>query len=627
MKKEVITQGSSLLVILVILFCFCSQFWTTETIIEKTNTSKMVIRNRITNAVHQKKKIDSVSNQSVEINSIHLVSQGKNVSFMQLQEPLFVLFGNAAYKTMLANYVCNTALFPGMHERSVIITTDHETMRFLESLQTKVNIWLIEDSKQEGYNYGTPMYLRLMLLRGRHLLHLLGKKTVIWLEADAAYYENLLDQPEIVNSANDLTFFWDWQSFGGGFIRFAATETAKHFYEKIIEGMMPSDVSDNEIPWANDQAMLNQYIKGSGFVNFSVFDDCKYRSGVYYKNHEYQQRCANVRPIVQQHNWIVGVDAKIALAKDKNVWFLNPKKETECRQRDLRIVVMTKDRPASLMRLLHSIKQANYPKEVWAVDLQVNVDRDFDGYVDEKTLNSISASTFGWELGMFASKVWESQVGLLGQWLNGWECELFPPSLYRAVILLEDDLEVSPLFAQWFLGAHEKYKSNEIGSVTGMRVQLVAKSGTTTPVEKLIPKGVNAFAYKLMATWSLSPTYENWRKFREWYYQHKSQNINISPIVNGIKPSEWYSDFQASGNIARMWEMWYIRFTDEFNYYTIYPWIEDGRSTIVCNWKERGLNYDGSDNNRDFPLIQSEDQVNILFSQDPLPKVEWDMVF
>ena len=550
-----------------------------------------------------------IKNESEEIPKIDI--EIPKHEFKDIQDPVFVLFGNAAYKSLLANYICNIAVFPGMHEHTLIIVTDLETKLYLEGLSTQVNIWLIEDSDQDAYNYDTAQYIRLMQLRGQHLLQVLGKKTILWLEADAMYYENLLLQPEILHSSTDITFFWDWQSYGGGFIRFAATDTARQFYADII------NTTGNGV---NDQSSLNQYIASSNFKNFSVFNDCKYRSGMYYKNEEYRRRCEGVKAVVQQYNWIVGVQSKISLAKEKNQWYLTAD-ERQCRQRDLRIIVMTMNRPASLLRLMNSIKHAKYPQDVWSVDLQVNVDRDAQGLVDTNTIHTLA--DFKWDMGFFGVRVWDKQMGLLGQWLEAWPCELFSPTLYKAVILLEDDLEVSPFFALWFLGAHQVYKAADIGAVTGMRPQLVAKSGLESTMEELIPEGVKAFAYKLIATWSLSPTYDNWKRFREWYYTRPS---NFIPTVEGIKPNEWYRDFHATGNTARMWEMWYIRFTDEYNYYTLYPWMKD--KTVVCNWKERGMNYDGSENTQpDYPLVLSEEIVNGSLTQDPLPRVEWDLSF
>lgn len=110
--------------------------------------------------------------------------------------------------------------------------------------------------------------------------------------------------------------------------------------------------------------------------------------------------------------------------------------------------------------------------------------------------------SFEWPHGIFEVKIWPQPVGIYGQWVDSWPCELYPRNLYEAVILLEDDLEVSPLYHEWFVGAH-KQAYNRVGAVTGMRAQLVAQKGVQMSIEQLIPQDIQVFAYRLIATWSL----------------------------------------------------------------------------------------------------------------------------
>ena len=73
--------------------------------------------------------------------------------------------------------------------------------------------------------------------------------------------------------------------------------------------------------------------------------------------------------------------------------------------------------------------------------------------------------------------------------------------------------------------------------------------------------------------------------------------------------------------------MWYIKFTDLFDLYTVYPWVDSGERTLVCNWKEKGLNFNGWDLWPDFPLNTAPVLNSSLIWQCPLPYVEWDAVF
>ena len=202
--------------------------------------------------------------------------------------------------------------------------------------------------------------------------------------------------------------------------------------------------------------------------------------------------------MVQQHNWVFGNANKIQMAKDHGAWFLDG---STCRRRDLRAVVMTMDRPHSLERLLLSLRAAAYPADA-RIDVQVSVDRrSKDQPHDPATMALLQA--FEWPHGVFEILAWPEPVGIFGQWVDSWPCELFPPALYDAVVLLEDDLEVSPRYHEWFIDAHKAYAAPDIGAVTGMRAQLVARQGARLTVDQLVPKGIGVFAYRLIATWSV----------------------------------------------------------------------------------------------------------------------------
>ena len=434
----------------------------------------------------------------------------------------------------------------------------------------------------------------------------------MWLDPDAAYYENLLLQPELTQETDRLVLSWDKEMHAGILIRFPRTPAARDFYGEVVRQMQASENIDG-LPTTNDYVALTDCAR-DGLMPYTLLDDCKYRSGYYFDSPSYQARC-RVRPVVQQHSWMVGAQTKIDFAKQHGMWFVDREK---CLTRDLRVVVMTMNRPQSLHRLIESLKGAKYPPDM-TVDLQVTADRDEQLNAHKETEEYLRSLT--WERGFLEARVWSKHMGLLGQWMEAWPCEQYPASLYRAVILLEDDLELAPYYFEWFLGAHEVYGSERVGAVTGMRPALVAKEGSHPPMQELVPARVQAFAYRLMATWSLSPTYETWRLFRQWY---RERPADFLPAVEGIVPWQWYQQFISQQRTDRMWEMWYIRFSDENNLYTVYPWVEGGSKTFVSNWKESGLNYRGGDG-VDFPLFRDSALQNLR--QSPLPFVEWDSSF
>jgi hypothetical protein len=107
--------------------------------------------------------------------------------------------------------------------------------------------------------------------------------------------------------------------------------------------------------------------------------------------------------------------------------------------------------------------------------------------------------------------------------------------------------------------------------------------------------------------------------------KEKRADPTFVPEVAGIVPSEWYMDFLAHGKEAGMWEMWFVRFASDFNYYTVYPWVAEGTLSIVSNWREKGLHYTSDTPSIDFPLLQTWQPQ--LLKQSPLPFVEWDLAF
>ena len=122
----------------------------------------------------------------------------------------------------------------------------------------------------------------------------------------------------------------------------------------------------------------------------------------------------------------------------------------------------------------------------------------------------------------------------------------------------------------------------------------------------------------------MSPTYDTWLKFRAWV--KVAVNTNLDPAVEGTIPGEWYHQFKADGRESSMWEIWLLRFMHDNGMYTLYPWIEDGSKTLVYNWRERGLHFDGvTESFRDYPLVTALPPE--ILNQAFVPYVDWGLQF
>ncbi len=546
---------------------------------------------------------------------------------IEIPDPVFVTYGNKGYQTMMSNFVCNMALFPGMHSHILIIVTDAEMATFLKTLSPLIHVYYVAkpgDDMNEAYDFATPNYLQLMMSRGVILLDILTlsqtqMKSVVWLEPDFLYYQNLLDRPEMTETTSDLVFYWDHVAYCGCFIRFAPVPASFMLYKEVMDRMHTIHAEGGS---KNDQVLLNEVVTERR-PNMSVFDACLYRAGAHAGwESKYEQECRGIRPVAQHHNWIVGVKTKEQAAKDMKGWFLTDTEQGHCQTRDMLLVVMTMNRPWALQRLIRSLSTAAYAPGA-RIDLRITVDRNFQNEVHADTASLLDS--LQWEHGILDIHVWPHKMGLFGQWVDSWPAELYPASLYKAVVLLEDDLEASPHYAEWFIGAHKAYDHIEgVGAITGQRPNLVAAINGPSSVAGQVPPGVKAFGYLLMATWSLSPTHRVWCEFRRWVKDKRLHDPGFVPSVPGIVPNTWYEHFMTTGEEGNMWEMWYIRFVHERGLHTVYAWVEGGNKAIMGNWMEAGLHFSGKPV-LDFPLATEWDPG--LLQQSPLPMVGYDLAF
>jgi hypothetical protein len=546
-------------------------------------------------------------------------------TILDIPDPIFIVYGNAGYRHVLGSFVCNMQLFPEMRSHLLVVVTDHSTAGYIREIDHEITVFVDENGLNGAYLFGTTMYIELMLARGAFLIESLHiaqdqSKSVIWIEPDFDYRQNLMHRTEITHTQSDLVFFKDHQMFCGCFIRFAPVPASVTFYEEVMNrtrGKLKKGVI------TNDQEELNAVVQEQA-PNYTVFDRCLYRSGLFKRNEyilENEQACTDSHIVVQHHNWIVGVESKIQMAKESGAWFLSADLAT-CNQRGMLLVVMTMNRPASLERLINSLKTAHYAQGD-SIDLRITVDRDYNGNIHTETMAVLK--DVDWPYGIFEVIVWPKKIGLYGQWIHSWPAEKYSDDLYKAVVLLEDDLEVSPFYANWFIGAHKNYgQVVGVGGVTGQRPNLVAAVGGPATVKSEVPEGTKAFGYLLMATWSLSPVPRVWREFRQWVTDKRENSPDFIPSVPGIIPDQWYEHFRSRGEEENMWEMWFIRFADERKLHTVYPWVGNGDQTIVGNWMEAGLHFSGTPA-LDFTITQEWDDGLLL--QTPLPLVGYDLKF
>lgn len=112
------------------------------------------------------------------------------------------------------------------------------------------------------------------------------------------------------------------------------------------------------------------------------------------------------------------------------------------------ISVITRDRPASLARLFESLKTARYFGDT--VSLRINLEQDSD----TETISLVRNFSSQWIHGSAFVHRRIVHAGLLPAIVEAW----YPASDDSYGFLLEDDVEVSPLFFAWAKMAILKYR-------------------------------------------------------------------------------------------------------------------------------------------------------------------------
>lgn len=220
---------------------------------------------------------------------------------------------------------------------------------------------------------------------------------------------------------------------------------------------------------------------------------------------------------------------------------------------DIAIVVVAYNRPDSLNRLLDSLTKVNY--EGHNVPLIISID--YSGKDDVY----LAAEAFEWKFG--DKKIIRNQENL-GLKKHVLSCGDLVKE-FDAVIILEDDLLVSPAMYSYAWRAVEKYRDDEnVASIS-----LYAKEFSETANKPFVPafSGSDTYFIQTAESWGQIWTRDRWLEFNEWY--KNNEVFVISPDIPK-NVCEWDD---------KSWKKHHIRYCIEKNLFTVYPYM--GLSTCV----------------------------------------------
>lgn len=242
------------------------------------------------------------------------------------------------------------------------------------------------------------------------------------------------------------------------------------------------------------------------------------------------------------------------------------------------IVVVTYNRTASLKRLLRSLGEAQY-KGRKDIPLIISVDNSGSPETAE------AAEAFDWKYGEKRVIRHGERLGLKRHIL---ECGEYTRE-YGSIIMLEDDLYVSPCFYDYAVRALEFTKEDErIGGVSlyAHRFNVFAR----LPFEP-INDGFSNWYFQFASSWGQAWTEGQWSGFYSWLKAHDGEAVGDSYLPSDI-----------AGWGESSWLKYADRYLADSDKYFLYP-----RLSYTTNFADEGEHASNSVTDLQVPLAEGEE--------------------
>lgn len=241
---------------------------------------------------------------------------------------------------------------------------------------------------------------------------------------------------------------------------------------------------------------------------------------------------------------------KANLARAKHIPFYN-----------IPLVVAAYNRPISLRRLLSSLDNAFYHGRTIPLIISIDGGEDSSGTLEE-------AKNFKWVHGPKTIISHDQNLGLKDHILKCGDLT----REYDGIVLLEDDLLVSPAFYTFLQQAFDYYSQDQ--DVAGM--SLYAHSFNETAKFPFVPLQDHSDVYfmQVPASWGVAWSREQWSGFRSWMEEHGDKPLS-KPLVLPWDVIKWPDS---------SWKKIFYKYIMAKNKYFLYP-----RFSLTTNFAEDGV--------------------------------------
>jgi hypothetical protein len=242
------------------------------------------------------------------------------------------------------------------------------------------------------------------------------------------------------------------------------------------------------------------------------------------------------------------------------------------------IVVVAYNRPNSLKRLLESLSKAIYPNDV---TLLISLDKS-----DKCDVEDV-ANNFNWKFGDKEVLVQPKNLGLRKHILQCGDLT----SRFASIILLEDDLLVSPQFYSYTLQSLSFYRNDD--KVSGISLYTHKTNVNCGYRFEPVNDKYDVFWLQFASSWGQIWTKKQWESFRIWYAKEVeiTENDSIPDFVISWPETSWLKYF--------------IKFLVDTDTYFIYP-----RESYTTNFSDVGTNVEFPEYQYQVGLVLQDKQLH-----------------
>ena len=244
------------------------------------------------------------------------------------------------------------------------------------------------------------------------------------------------------------------------------------------------------------------------------------------------------------------------------------------------IVVIAHNRPKSLDRLLKSLQEAEYSRETRLI---ISI----DGGENVETIRL--AKDFSWRFGIKEIIIHEKNLGIREHVLSCGDIAL----KYDGIVLLEDDLFVSPVFYHFVTKAIGFYEADE--NIGGFSLYSHQYNETAQLPFKPVSDASDVFFFQYASSWGQFYTKRHWNEFKEWYMLNENTTFVEE---DGIPPNilNWPDS---------SWKKYFIEYIIEKDKYFVFP-----RVSLTTNFGDPGFHMDFKEKYLQVPLQYEKRKFN-----------------